>query len=370
MNTSRGQNRLSGLFEAFRIDDDDSTTGSDLGMDFGSDESSHGILSDPFRSSSSESDDDAHGETAPAAAAKRQRVSEQDAAGQRRGSDDRSSVWLPVQPPEPERDAATMASFLPRNVGPRHAPPKDCAPIGYFELFFDKEMMVHIVKETNRYAAQFLSDDDVAEWVRDHPHSRFKKWPADGITVAMLKKHFGLTINMGLVRKKRLTEFWSTTPSQATPYFNSVMPYWLYFLINRMLHVNDNATEVPRGEEGFDPWHKVRPVLDRVNDSFKRHYIPSENISIDESMIGMKNRIVFIQYMPNKRHARFGIKKFEQCDSNGYIYHVELYAGKDFDIRHEEGQSHGVVMTLMEKSGLLNKGYHLYRQLLYQATPR
>ncbi|KAK3779689.1 hypothetical protein RRG08_013644 [Elysia crispata] len=65
------------------------------------------------------------------------------------------------------------------------------------------------------------------------------------------------------------------------------------------------------------------------------------------------------KFMPNERHVRFGIKKFEVCDSNGYVLHVRLYTGKDFDIHHDERQAFGVVKELMTVSQLLNKGYHL-----------
>ena len=80
----------------------------------------------------------------------------------------------------------------------------------------------------------------------------------------------------------------------------------------------------------------------------------------------MKNRVAYIQYMPNKCHSRFGIKKFELCDAlSGYVLHVELYAGKDFPLPCEMGQAHGVVMDLMQKANLLNKGYHLFTDNIY-----
>ena len=95
-----------------------------------------------------------------------------------------------------------------------------------------------------------------------------------------------------------------------------------------------------------------------------------QDLSIDESMVGMKNRVIFLQYMPNKRHSRYGIKKFELCDSmTGYVMHVELYAGKDFPIRSDmgkkgmvlyNGKAHGMVMDLTRKAYVLDKGYHLF----------
>ena len=132
-----------------------------------------------------------------------------------------------------------------------------------------------------------------------------------------------------------------------------------------MLHLNNKKKEKKRGAPGFDAWAKIRYVLDSLNKNFKRHYTPSRNISIDESLVGMKNRCVYIQYLKNKRHSRFGVKKFELCDVNGYVYHVALYAGKDFDIRCRQGQAHAVVIELLKAGKLLNKGYHLYTDRFY-----
>lgn len=95
---------------------------------------------------------------------------------------------------------------------------------------------------------------------------------------------------MGVIgKRKSLSDYWTTTEFQETPYFGKVMPFWEYNLINRMLHLSDNSKEVPKGQPGFDPWSKVRPILDRLNLLSKRFYVPSRNISIDESMIGVKN---------------------------------------------------------------------------------
>ena len=82
--------------------------------------------------------------------------------------------------------------------------------------------------------------------------------------------------------------------------------------------------------------------------------------------MGRKNCVAYIQYMRNKRHSRFGIKKFKLCDAlSGYVIHVELYAGTDFPVQCEMGQAHGVVMDLLQKANLLNKGYHLSTDNFY-----
>ena len=168
----------------------------------------------------------------------------------------------------------------------------------------------------------------------------------DNITLGNLKKFLGLCINSGLLRKKNMKAYWSRkSVSQSTPFFATVMPY-----------------RTARGQPAFDPWDKGRPVLDSMNSTFKKHYMSPQFISIDESMVGMKNRVAYLQYMPNKRHSRFGIKKFELCDVlTGYVLHVELYAGKDVPIHSDMGQAHAVVMKLLREAN----GYHLFTDNFY-----
>lgn len=181
-----------------------------------------------------------------------------------------------------------------------------------------------------------------------------------------LNKFLGLCLLMGVIRKKKLASYWTTKECERVPFVNSVMSINKFMLISCMFHLNDPANEVQRGHDGYDPWYKVRPVLEELNRTFKQFYVPRQQVSIDESMIGMKNRCCFIQFMPNKRHCRFGIKKFQLCDSrNGYVCHVELYPGKALDVVHDEGQAHAVVMRLMQNCNLLNKGHHLFTDNFY-----
>ena len=148
--------------------------------------------------------------------------------------------------------------------------------------------------------------------------------------------------------------------------FRSVMSYNRFALLNRFVHLSNNEDQARRGEANYDPWYKVRVVLDSMNRLFKMYFTPYRLISIDESLIGMQNRCVFIQYLPNKRHARFGVKKFELCDSvTGYVQHIELYSGRDFQLDFDEPQAIAVVKHLLGRCSLLHKGYHLCTDNFY-----
>ena len=262
------------------------------------------------------------------------------------------------------RDDPTFLGRKKSNVPTDHI----TEPVDFFQIFFDEELLTDMVRETNRYAAQLLAKDEVKDWIRDHPSSRLLYWPENGITLDLLKKYLGLLLNMGLtIKAGPIADYWTTRPSQKTPYFSHVMSANVFLIIHRMLHLNDSSKEKKRGEDGFDPWIKVRLVLDKVNKMSKLHYSPSQHVSIDESMVGMKNRSVYLQYMPNKRHARFGIKKFQLCDDNGYVMHIDIYAGKDIEMHGDDGdgQAVRVVKRLLKESRLLNKGYRVYTDNFY-----
>ena len=95
----------------------------------------------------------------------------------------------------------------------------------------------------------------------------------------------------------------------------------------RFLHLNDNSKYVKKGEPGFDPLFKLRPFIDSLLKNFQDAYHPARELSIDESMIGFKGRLSFIQYLP-KKPTKWGMKAFVLADSKtGYTYNWRLYTG-------------------------------------------
>ena len=119
------------------------------------------------------------------------------------------------------------------------------------------------------------------------------------------------------------------------------------------LHFNHDE-----GDCNQDRLRKLRPVYDAITRRFSDVYMPDVNISIDESLILWKGRLIFKQFNPSKR-ARFGLKSFELCESkSGYTYKFHLYTG-DNVAQMNQGHSiaHGIVMHLMEC--LMNQDYSL-----------
>lgn len=172
---------------------------------------------------------------------------------------------------------------------------------------------------------------------------------------------------MGLTYRSKVQDYWSTL--DVIPWFPKVMSCNRFILLSSVFHLS-STEPVRRGEPNYDPWHKIRQFMDAMNAAFKTYFIPYQNLSIDESMICMKNKVAFIQYMPKKRHARFGITKFEICDSKtGYILHTALYSGKDFLAGGDRPFTEKVVVELMEKTNLFDKYYHLFTDNFYTKLP-
>ena len=99
-------------------------------------------------------------------------------------------------------------------------------------------------------------------------------------------------------------------------------------LILKFLHLNDSDSQPARSETGYNRLYKVRPLLSIITANFKDNYVPTQNLSIDESITGFKRRLSFIQYMPNEPH-KWGQKAWVLADSmNGYTWGWKLYTGK------------------------------------------
>src|SRR5215469_7376364 len=122
------------------------------------------------------------------------------------------------------------------------------------------------------------------------------------------------------------------------------------------LHLSDNTLAKKRGEEGYDRLFKVRPYLSHLSESFLKCYNPSEQQSIDESMIKFKGRSSLKQFMPLKPIKR-GYKVWVRASSNGYVCEFEIYTGRKGN-KPEKGLGARVVTDLSRC--LEGKYYQIY----------
>ena len=106
----------------------------------------------------------------------------------------------------------------------------------------------------------------------------------------------------------------------------------------------------------YDRLWKIRPVINVVQKQSQMAYTVGKHVSVDESMIGTKGRLSFLQYMP-KKPTKWGIKVWISSESKtNYIHKFQVYTGKDTET--SKGLAYGVVMHLLEE--LQEKGRVLY----------
>ncbi|VDI78546.1 Hypothetical predicted protein [Mytilus galloprovincialis] len=167
---------------------------------------------------------------------------------------------------------------------------------------------------------------------------------------------------MGLIKKATISEYWNRKhSSQSTPWFRKVFTRNRFQLLLKFLHLVDNRKIAPRNSPSYDPTAKFKPIVDHFNLKAKKHYSPSQNLSIDESLIGTKSRTVLRQYIPTK-HAKFGVKLWMLTEAvTGYCFHFNVYKGKRYDPTPAgELQGSYVVISLLRAACLLNKWYHVF----------
>lgn len=92
--------------------------------------------------------------------------------------------------------------------------------------------------------------------------------------------------------------------------------------------------------------------------------MPKEKVCIDESVVPFLGRLIFRQYLKNKRH-RYGVKIFKLCVEGGYTLQYKIYSGKEKEPTKDVSAK--VVMELMEP--YLNFGRTVYTDNWYTSVP-
>ncbi|XP_067141226.1 piggyBac transposable element-derived protein 4-like [Centruroides vittatus] len=265
----------------------------------------------------------------------------------------------------PEQTSSLPFSFL-ELAGPKHMPLPDSPPIAYFDLFFTMTLLNLIVTESNRYAQQVING------MGNNVPPALKNWSR--ISVVEIKGFIACILNMGLIKKPTIESYWSTSSSQATPWFGKMFSRTRFYHLLRFFHLVDNSKLSGRGEQGYDPCAKFQPLVDHANRVFRHHYTPHQQICVDESLVGTKNRTSLMQYLPKKHHHQWGIKFWMLCDSvSQYCLSFFTYRGartqQEKDNNSKFGLGYSVVKKLLETGLYLNKGYHLFVDNFFMSVP-
>lgn len=241
--------------------------------------------------------------------------------------------------------------FLVDPVGPIDAIREDYlvkSPVDFFNLFFNNDVVNLIVTETNRYAQQKIS-------AGIQQKSRLQRWK--DTNEDEIRIFFSLCLWMGLARFPKIVDYWRKSNLYSNE-FSKKMPRNRFELLLRVLHFSNNEDAI-----AGDRLAKLGPLLKLLTDKFKEVYIPEREVCIDETLVPFRGRLVFKQYIKNKRF-KFGIKLYKICCKGGYTYDLRVYCGKDKD--PNVSASTKIVLQLMEP--LLDQGRILYTDNFYTSV--
>ena len=196
-------------------------------------------------------------------------------------------------------------------------------------------------------------------------HHRLLKWT--NINESNLKIFLGHVIIMGLVRKPTITKYWRKKEMCNTPFFGQYMTRTQFEMILANIHIIDNT--IP----SQDPLNKIRPELTMIDHNFMHVYTPKKNLSVDEASCPFKGRLGFKMYNPRKP-PRFHIRLYQVCEADsGYCIGLEVFTGNKnsqcIQIRRPLDPTSTIttklVLGLLEKSRLLDKGHYIYTDNYY-----
>ena len=123
------------------------------------------------------------------------------------------------------------------------------------------------------------------------------------LVVKRVLAYLGMNIAMGIVDLPEHTDYWTQEPMLRSPWFPCVMSLKHFKAISQLLHFADNALALSRDNPSYDRLWKIRPVIRQS----QKAYTPGKCVSVDESMIGTRSCLSFIQYVP-KKPTKWGIK--------------------------------------------------------------
>ena len=159
-------------------------------------------------------------------------------------------------------------------------------------LLFPEDLIELIVNETNLNAEQ----KQRAAGRQD------QNWtPVNGTDI---RAYFGIRILQGIKTLPSEQHFWSRNKYLHVKKVSDSMTRNRYLKINEYLHFNDATTAVPQGHKGHDKLHQIRPLIERLTETFSAEYKPNKENAIDEGLIKFKGRLGFRQYMPQTSKAR------------------------------------------------------------------
>ncbi|KAI4455234.1 transposase is4 [Holotrichia oblita] len=217
-----------------------------------------------------------------------------------------------------------------------------------FELFFDDSVFDLLLEETRRYAL-FLNSPDPK------------------VTKEELKCFIGILILSGYNELPGKKCYWDSGNDMKNAAVVNAMRRDRFIQIMRFIHCADNNKIDKK-----DKLWKLRPLLDKIQINFVKHFVPQRHIDYDESMIKYYGRHGCKQFIRGKP-IRFGYKVWSMNTKEGYLVNFEVYQGKCIvdNSAHDTkfGKASAPFIRIVENLPEKKLPYQFYVDNLFSSVP-
>ena len=122
-----------------------------------------------------------------------------------------------------------------------------------------------------------------------------------------------------------MKDYWSQQFVCSVPSFGEVFTRKRFLQIFWMLHLEAVSTS---DHSLRNRTQKVSNFLKYIDARFREHFIPGQNLSVDESVVGVKGKISFITYNPKNQLNGESVSMFWQTLPPGVCTFIP-YHGKN-----------------------------------------
>ena len=174
----------------------------------------------------------------------------------------------------------------------------DASPLDFFSLFFDDAILKMLIDGTNSYTSDVIAEKG-EKWKANTKIKVEKLETSDiGGDISSVGCYYQYGSNP-LPRARRILENILRKLYSLFPYVLSRNRFEEIFW---MLHLPEVTTHTHRID-------KVKTFLHTLVTTFQSVFYPGCEVSIDETMIGFKGRVSFLQYCP-KKPTKWGLKAY------------------------------------------------------------